>query len=95
MKVLIIGGGIGGLCLAQGLLKAGISVPMVRPRWKDLPSWYLIAEQDRMIPQLTQQFMAERMKARIHSYPVDHTPSVTAPYRVTELIIEAVRATES
>lgn len=26
MKVLIIGGGVGGLCLAHGLLKAGIEV---------------------------------------------------------------------
>jgi 2-polyprenyl-6-methoxyphenol hydroxylase-like FAD-dependent oxidoreductase len=32
MKVLVIGGGIGGLCLAHGLRGAGVEVPVVRHR---------------------------------------------------------------
>jgi pimeloyl-ACP methyl ester carboxylesterase len=74
---------------------ACISVPMRRPRWKDLPSWYLIAEQDRMIPPRTQLFMAERMRAQHQSHAVDHTPSVSAPDVVTGLILQAVRAVAS
>jgi pimeloyl-ACP methyl ester carboxylesterase len=69
---------------------ACISVPVERPLWKDRPSWFLIAEQDRMIPQETQRFMADRMKARARSHPVDHTPIVTAPSLVVDLILEAV-----
>src|SRR5580692_9800607 len=46
---------------------ASITVPMERPLWKDRPSWFLIAEQDHMILHETQRFMAERMKARVHS----------------------------
>ena len=70
---------------------ACISVPVGRPLWKDVPSWYLLAEQDHMIVAETQRFMAERMKARVSAHPVDHTPLVTAPGFVVDLILQAVR----
>jgi len=63
-----------------------------RPAWKARPSWYLIAEEDRMINPSTQLFMAQRMGARIRSAKVDHTPLVTAPGLVIEMILEAVAA---
>jgi pimeloyl-ACP methyl ester carboxylesterase len=62
-----------------------------RPLWKDRPSWYLVAEQDRMINPVTQHFMADRMKAHVRSHPVDHTPLVTAPDVVTQVIVEALQ----
>src|SRR5579863_2813190 len=71
---------------------ACITVPVGRPLWKDVPSWYLLAEQDHMIPAETQRFMAERMKARVSAHPVDHTPSVTAPGFVVDVIRDAIRA---
>jgi pimeloyl-ACP methyl ester carboxylesterase len=61
-----------------------------RPSWRVKPSWYLIAEEDRMINPSTQLFMAQRMGARIRSAKVDHTPLVTAPEPVIEMILEAV-----
>ena len=70
---------------------ACITVPVPRPLWQDLPSWYLLARQDRMIVEKTQRFMAERMKARISEHEVDHTPSVTAPGVVVDLIQQAVQ----
>jgi pimeloyl-ACP methyl ester carboxylesterase len=70
---------------------ACISVPVGRPLWRDVPSWYLLAEQDHMIVAETQRFMAERMKARVSVQPVDHTPIVTAPGVVVDLILQAVR----
>jgi hypothetical protein len=36
--------------------------------------------------------MAQRMNARVHAYPVDHTPSVTSPDVVTQVILEAANA---
>jgi pimeloyl-ACP methyl ester carboxylesterase len=42
-----------------------ITVPVGRPLWKDLKSWFLVAENDRMIAAETQRFMAERMKAKM------------------------------
>jgi pimeloyl-ACP methyl ester carboxylesterase len=69
---------------------ACITVPVGRPRWKDVPSWFLLAEDDRMIVPETQRFMAERMKAKVRAHAVDHTPIVTAPAAVTDIIREAM-----
>jgi pimeloyl-ACP methyl ester carboxylesterase len=63
-----------------------------RPAWKAKPSWYLVAEEDRMINPATQQFLAQRMGAQIRSEKVDHTPLVTAPELVVEIILQAVTA---
>jgi hypothetical protein len=65
-------------------------VPVPRPLWKDRPCWFLIAEQDRMIVRDTQRFLAERMHARVRSHPVDHTPIVTAPGLVVDIIQHAI-----
>jgi pimeloyl-ACP methyl ester carboxylesterase len=69
---------------------ACITVAMERPLWKARPAWFLVAEQDRMIVEGNQRFMAGRMKARTHSHPVDHTPLVTAPSVVLDIIREAI-----
>ena len=45
-----------------------------------------------MIIPATQRFMAERMKAKIKPHPVDHTPSVTAPEAVIDIIRDAIRS---
>jgi len=71
---------------------ACITVPVKRPLWKDVPSFFLVAEDDRMILSQTQRFMAERMKARVREHTVDHTPIVTAPHVVVEIIREAIRS---
>jgi len=61
------------------------------PGWKAKPSWFLVAEEDRMINPKTQKFMAGRMRARIRSSPVDHSPMYTAPDLVVDVISEAAR----
>lgn len=61
-----------------------------RPAWKAKPSWYLVAEEDRMINPATQLFLARRMGAQIRSEEVDHTPMVTAPELVVEMILQTV-----
>jgi len=67
-----------------------ITTRVGRPRWRDLPSWFLVAEQDYMILPETQRFMAQRMQARVRAQEVDHTPIVTAPTLVVEIIHEAI-----
>jgi len=68
---------------------ACIMAPVGRPLWKDQPSWFLVAEDDRMIAAGNQRFMAERMQAKQRVFPVDHTPMVTAPEAVLQVIREA------
>jgi pimeloyl-ACP methyl ester carboxylesterase len=69
-----------------------ITVPVGRPLWKDIPTWFLVAEEDRMIVPETQRYMATRMKAKIKPHAVDHTPSITAPRAVVEIIRDAIRS---
>jgi pimeloyl-ACP methyl ester carboxylesterase len=72
-----------------------IQEPAPTPLWRTKPSWFLIAEEDRMINPKTQHFMAERMRAKVHSYSVDHSPMYTAPNLVINVILEAARETLS
>lgn len=67
-----------------------IQEPVPTPRWKKLPTWYLHAEQDRMINPATQTFMADRMGAQVRAYDVDHAPLITQPSAVVDIISEAV-----
>jgi len=69
-----------------------IQEPAPAAAWKTKPTWYLLAEQDRMINPKTQRFMAERMKATVRSFAVDHTPLLTAPDKVSGIILEAAEA---
>ena len=68
-----------------------IQEPAPAPLWRSKPSWYLIAEQDRMINPKTQRFMAERMGAAVRPHRVDHTSMYSEPDVVIEVILEAAR----
>jgi len=72
-----------------------IQEPAPTPLWKSKPSWYLVAEEDRMINPKTQHFMADRMGATVRAHPVDHTPMYAAPALVVDIIVEAARKTLS
>ena len=63
------------------------------PVWKTKPSWFLLAEEDRMIAPETQRYMAERMGAKIRAHHVDHSPMYTAPDAVVGVILEAAQET--
>jgi pimeloyl-ACP methyl ester carboxylesterase len=70
-----------------------IQQPAMTPAWKTKPTWYLLAEEDRMINPKTQRFMAERMRATIRSVRADHSPMYMEPKLVVGIILEAARAT--
>jgi pimeloyl-ACP methyl ester carboxylesterase len=72
-----------------------IQEPVPTPAWRSKPSWYLIAEEDRMINPKTQHFMAKRMGAKTRSLAVDHTPLLSAPQKVMDIILAATQAVGS
>src|SRR5499433_1940731 len=70
-----------------------IQEPAPTPGWKSKPSWYLLAEEDRMINPNTQQLMAQRMGAKVRSCRVDHSPMYSAPDLVIDVVLEAASVT--
>jgi pimeloyl-ACP methyl ester carboxylesterase len=62
-----------------------------RPLWQDVPSWFLIGEEDRIIPAALQHYMAKRAGARrtIEIPGASHAVSVTHPDATAHLILEA------
>jgi len=74
---------------------ACIQEPAPVPAWKTRPSWFLLAEEDRMINPKTQRFMADRMGAKVRAHHVDHTPMYTEPNLVIEVMLQAAGETLS
>jgi pimeloyl-ACP methyl ester carboxylesterase len=62
-----------------------------RPLWKHVPSWFVIGEDDRIIPAELQRFEAERAGAqRVVAIPgASHSAAVSQPQAVAEVIVEA------
>jgi pimeloyl-ACP methyl ester carboxylesterase len=62
-----------------------------RPLWKQVPSWFLIGEEDHIIPPALQRFMADRAGARrIVELPgASHVALVSQPDATARLILEA------
>src|SRR5690349_16078812 len=59
------------------------------PAWKNIPSWYMVATKDQMIPPQAEEFMAKRMSATIGTVSSSHAAMVSHPKEVTDLIISA------
>jgi pimeloyl-ACP methyl ester carboxylesterase len=76
--------------LQRPIAPACITTRVGPPRWRDLLSWFLVAEQDYLILPETQLFMAQRMRAHVRAQQVDHAPMVTSPAAVVEIIREAI-----
>jgi pimeloyl-ACP methyl ester carboxylesterase len=61
------------------------------PTWKRLPSWYLMATADQMIPPSAQEFMAKRMGVTLSSVAASHALIVSRPKEVAAIILVAAR----
>jgi len=64
-----------------------------RPLWKHVPSWFLIGEEDRIIPAALQRYMAERAGAQrtVAVAGASHAAAVSQPGAAAKLILEAAR----
>jgi pimeloyl-ACP methyl ester carboxylesterase len=64
------------------------------PAWRSLPSWYVVATADRVIPPAAQRFMAERAGSRVVEVKgASHVVMMSRPDAVVRHIEAAYRAT--
>ncbi|MEV0731040.1 alpha/beta hydrolase [Polymorphospora sp. NPDC050346] len=66
--------------------------PAGAPAWRGIPSWYLVARDDNLIPAATQRFMARRAGARTVEVRASHVAMISQPEATTDLIKAAARA---
>jgi len=61
------------------------------PAWKQLPNWYQISENDRIIPPVAEQMFAKQMNATIISLRSGHASPVSHPNEIAQLILNATK----
>jgi pimeloyl-ACP methyl ester carboxylesterase len=54
------------------------------PAWKQLPTWYQISENDRMIPPAVEHLFAKQMNATTISLPASHASLVSHPNEIAQ-----------
>jgi pimeloyl-ACP methyl ester carboxylesterase len=64
------------------------------PAWKTIPSWFLVSNDDHLIPAATERFMATRAHGHIIVANTPHAAQVTNPGIVTRLVEQAAQATQ-
>lgn len=65
---------------------------VTEPAWKNKPSYYLVATEDKMIPPPAQKAMAGRAKAQVKEVPGSHAVYVSKPAEVAEFIQQAAKS---
>jgi pimeloyl-ACP methyl ester carboxylesterase len=65
--------------------------PSGPPAWKAVPSWYLVARDDNLIPAEAQRFMAQRAGARTVEVRASHVAMISQPRVTAELVALAAR----
>lgn len=68
---------------------AALEGKVTTPAWKEKPSWYLVATDDKMIPPPAQRSMAKRAEAVTVESPGSHAIYVSKPDAVAKLIEQA------
>ena len=71
---------------------AALDGAVTEPAWKVKPSWYLVAQDDRMIPPPAQRQMSKRAGATVTEVPGSHAVYVSQPAAVAAVIEQAAQA---
>jgi pimeloyl-ACP methyl ester carboxylesterase len=72
---------------------AALTGAVTEASWKNKPSWYLVAQDDKMIPPAAQRAMSQRAGSTVVEVPGSHAVYVSRPADVAKLIERAARAT--
>ncbi|MEU4295567.1 alpha/beta hydrolase [Kribbella sp. NPDC026596] len=70
---------------------AALVTPSGPPAWKTIPSWYLVANQDRIIPPEAERAMAARASSTVVQINSSHVAMMSHPDIVVKLIRDAAR----
>ena len=70
---------------------AALLTPSGPPAWEAIPSWYLVASQDRIIPPEAERAMAERAGSTTVEIRSSHVAMMSHPRVVVDLIKAAAR----
>ena len=65
--------------------------PITEVAWKEIPSTYIICEQDNAIPVFAQEAMSGRATSVVR-INTDHSPFLSAPADLARLIAQAIEA---
>lgn len=68
------------------------AVLTVGPAWKTIPSWFIVAQNDRVISPDLERFFAHRMGATTTELASSHVPFISRPAEVVKVIEEAATA---
>jgi pimeloyl-ACP methyl ester carboxylesterase len=66
-----------------------LGTPSGPPAWKTIPSYYLVAKNDKAIPPTAERYMAARMGAYTRTVKSSHVAMISHPKAVTKLILRA------
>jgi pimeloyl-ACP methyl ester carboxylesterase len=72
-----------------------LSGTISEPAWKNKPSWYLVATDDKMIPPAAQRSMSKRAGAMVTEVKGSHAIYVSRPDAVVALIEQAAKGVKS
>jgi pimeloyl-ACP methyl ester carboxylesterase len=65
---------------------------ITKPAWRDKPSWYLVATEDKMIPPPSQRAMSKRAGSTVVEVAASHAVYISQPAPVAALIEQAASA---
>jgi pimeloyl-ACP methyl ester carboxylesterase len=68
---------------------ASLVVPSGPAAWETIPSWYMVAKNDRIIPPEAERAMAARANATTVEVNSSHVPMISQPQKVISLIVDA------
>jgi pimeloyl-ACP methyl ester carboxylesterase len=75
----------------QPLTMSAFDDVMGTPAWKNLPSWFAVAQHDEVIPPDGERLFAQRMGATVVEFDSSHVVMVSHPQEIADLIETAVR----
>lgn len=70
---------------------AALGVPITTPAWRNKPSWFVIAGEDRMISPKLEEAEAQGMKAKSITISSSHVVMLSHPAEVAGFIVGAAR----